>query len=78
MKLFKSITAIAVAGALLVGSSLSASACMGVYVGKNVSETGAAYIGRSEDIGDRYNKIFTVHPAEKHQPGDLYTLRSSR
>ncbi len=73
MKLFKSITAIAVAGALLVGSSLSASACMGVYVGKNVSETGAAYIGRSEDIGDRYNKIFTVHPAEKHQPGDLYT-----
>lgn len=46
--------------------------CMGVYVGKEVSENGSSYIGRSEDIRVGHTKIFTVHPAEDHEPGAIF------
>ena len=73
LKWTKIIVALALSSAIALGSSISASACMGIYVGKDVSENGSSYIGRSEDIGKRYNKIFTVHPAEDHEPGEMFT-----
>lgn len=72
MRFKKLMSAVAIATALMVGGSVTASACTGLYVGKDVSTTGNAYVGRSEDIGKRYNKIFTVHPAEDHEPGSMY------
>lgn len=60
----KQIAALVLAGTMAMGSSMQAFACMGVYVGKEVSENGSSYIGRSEDIGAGHTKIFTVHPAE--------------
>ena len=54
------------------GKFYAAFACMGVYVGKEVSENGSSYIGRSEDIGAGHTKIFTVHPAEDHEPGAIF------
>ena len=47
----KKIAALVLAGTMAMGSSMQAFACMGVYVGKEVSENGSSYIGRSEDIG---------------------------
>lgn len=73
MKLKKVVTMIALVSSLVIASTSNVSACMGVYVGKNVSETGSTYIGRSEDIGKRYNKIFTVHPAQDHEEGKMFT-----
>ena len=72
MKLKKFLSAVAAATAVLMTASVTATACTGVYVGKDVSATGYAYVGRSEDIGKRYDKIFTVHPAEDHEPGSMY------
>ena len=69
----KKIVALMLAGAMVLGSSMQAFACMGVYVGKEVSENGSSYIGRSEDIGAKHTKIFTVHPAEDHEPGEMFT-----
>lgn len=69
----KKLVALMLAGAMVLGSSMQAFACMGVYVGKEVSENGSSYIGRSEDIGAKHTKIFTVHPAEDHAPGEMFT-----
>ena len=68
----KQIAALVLAGTIAMGSSMQAFACMGVYVGKEVSENGSSYIGRSEDIGAGHTKIFTVHPAEDHEPGAIF------
>lgn len=68
----KKLVALMLAGAMVLGSSMQAFACMGIYVGKEVSENGSSYIGRSEDIGKGHTKIFTVHPAEDHQPGEMF------
>ena len=68
----KKLVALMLAGAMVLGSSMQAFACMGVYVGKEVSENGSSYIGRSEDIGAGHTKIFTVHPAEDHEPGKIF------
>ena len=42
----KQIAALVLAGTMAMGSSMQAFACMGVYVGKEVSENGSSYIGR--------------------------------
>ena len=63
----KQIAALVLAGTMSMGSSMQAFACMGVYVGKEVSENGSSYIGRSEDIRVGHTKIFTVHLAEDHE-----------
>ena len=63
----KQIAALVLAGTMAMGSSMQAFACMGVYVGKEVSENGSSYIGRSEDIRVGHTKIFTVHLAEDHE-----------
>ena len=68
----KQIAALVLAGTMAMGSSMQAFACMGVYVGKEVSENGSSYIGRSEDIGAGHTKIFTVHPAEDQEQGAIF------
>ena len=68
----KQIAALVLAGTMAMGSSMQAFACMGVYVGKEVSENGSSYIGRSEDLGVGHTKIFTVQPAEDHEPGAIF------
>ncbi len=45
---------------MTLSSVTSAFACTGVYVGSGVTENGSSYMGRSEDIGDRYGKVFGV------------------
>lgn len=60
MKKFKKAIPLIMALLLVLGSFSSAFACTGVYVGSAVTENGSSYMGRSEDIGDRYGKVFGV------------------
>ena len=60
------------AGSLVVSSGVSASACCGLYVGSGQSANGSTYVGRSEDIGKLYDKVFEVRPAADHAEGEVY------
>lgn len=65
-------SSMALAVAITMASIPAAQACTGIYVGNQVSENGSAYIGRSEDIGDMYGKLFTVVPAKDWPEGAVY------
>jgi len=72
MSIKKKLTAIALTAALAVSLASPTAACCGVYVGSAVSENGSTYMGRSEDIGDMYGKIFGVAPSKEIAPGSVY------
>lgn len=60
MKKLHKLLTIFLAVIMVLGSFSSAFACTGVYVGSDVTENGSTFMGRSEDIGDRYGKVFSV------------------
>lgn len=60
MKKFKKFLPLMLALLLTVCSVTPAFACTGFYVGGDVTENGSSYMGRSEDIGDLYGKVFGV------------------
>lgn len=72
MKFVKKLMALGLSLAVAVGAAAPAMACTGVYVGSGVSENGSMYMGRSEDIGDMYGKIFGVAPAQEIPEGAIY------
>ena len=57
---------------LVLSQAASAFACTGVYVGNSVSENGSTYMGRSEDIGDLYTKIYGVAESKTIADGEIY------
>ena len=71
-KRLKQLGAALLAGSLVVSSGVSASACCGLYVGSGQSANGSTYVGRSEDIGKLYDKVFEVRPAADHAEGEMY------
>ena len=71
---FNILTKIASAtSAIIILAVSSASACTGVYVGKDVSADGSVMIARTEDIASANSKRFIVHPAADHAEGECYT-----
>ncbi len=72
-KASKIITALAATVVMTLGSAIGASACTGIYFGSELTQNGSTFMGRSEDIGNQYNKIFEVHPAADHEEGEMYT-----
>lgn len=72
MKATKKIVSLALVVALALSMATSSLACCGVYVGSGVSQNGSTYMGRSEDIGDMYGKIFGVAPSKEIAPGSVY------
>lgn len=62
----------AVLATMLAAGSVSAGACCGLYVGSEQSTNGSTYVGRSEDIGKLYDKVFEVRPAADHAQGAMY------
>lgn len=72
MKLVKKVLTAGLSLTLALSLAAPALACTGVYVGNEVSENGSTYMGRSEDIGDMYGKIFGVAPAQTLEPGAVY------
>lgn len=71
-KRFKQLGAALLAGSIVVSSGVSASACCGLYIGSGQSANGSTYVGRSEDIGKLYDKVFEVRPAADHAQGEMY------
>lgn len=72
MKLCKRLGAIVLSAVIAAGSSVSAAACCGLYVGSAYAENGSTYVGRSEDIGKLYDKVFEVREAADHAEGEMY------
>lgn len=68
----KKMTAAVMGLALLFSNVSSAYACTGIYVGSEVSESGSTFIGRSEDIGDLYGKVYATTPAKDWPEGAQY------
>lgn len=71
-KWHKRFGAVALAAVIAASTSISAGACCGVYVGSEQSANGSTYVGRSEDIGKLYDKVFEVRPAADHADGEMY------
>lgn len=69
MKKLTKILSVSLAATVLLGN-VSALACTGTYVGKDVSDQGTYLIARSEDQGKGdYNKMFMVQPRVESVPG---------
>ena len=68
----KKIAAMAMGLTLAVSNVTNALACTGIYVGSEVSESGSTFIGRSEDIGDLYGKVYASKPAQDWPKGAVY------
>lgn len=69
MKKLTKILSVSLAATVLLGN-VSALACTGTYVGKDVSDQGTYLIARSEDQGKGdYNKMFMVQPRVENVPG---------
>ncbi len=69
-KLFTIIVALTVALSLGIQT---ASACTLLYVGKALTDDGATIFGRSEDMSNDMNKLFSVAASGLHKEGELYT-----
>ncbi len=72
MKLNKKILTLLLALIIVLSSASGAFACTGIYVGGKLSQNGSTYVGRSEDIGDLYGKVFTAVPAKDCPEGSIY------
>ena len=53
-------------------SVTGASACASIYVGAALTEDGAAYVARSEDLGGSINKLFFCREAGAFKAGEVY------
>ena len=74
-KFGKRLSALLLSAAVAAGSVVSAGACCGLYIGSDETVTGSTYVGRSEDIGKLYDKVFEVIPAADHAAGAMYEDR---
>lgn len=68
----KKVAAAALGMVIAFTGAISASACTGIYVGGDVSESGSTYIGRSEDLKDMYGKVYEAVPAKDYEKGSMY------
>ena len=71
-KFGKRLSALLLSAAVAAGSVVSAGACCGLYIGSDETVTGSTYVGRSEDIGKLYDKVFEVIPEADHAAGAMY------
>ena len=46
--------------------------CTQFYMGRDTTENGSYIWGRSEDMTAMFAKLFAVHPAADHKPGEMY------
>ena len=71
-KFGKRLSALLLSAVVAAGSVTSAGACTGMYIGSEESANGSTFVGRSEDIGKLYDKVFEVHQAADHAENDMY------
>ena len=68
----KKLLACVMCGLFALAGTIDAKACTAIYVGKEASDNGSAYIARSEDLEKDHNKIFKVVPAKDYPAGATY------
>ncbi len=73
-KLTRTIVALVLVMGLVCAAGLSASACTGFYIGKDLTENGSTIWGRTEDVSANYSKLYVVRPAATHEPGEKYVF----
>lgn len=71
-KFAKALIALSLALTMAFATAANVAACTGFYLGKDTTENGSVIWGRTEDISAKYSKLYTVHPAETHEPGSMY------
>lgn len=71
-KSLKSVVSIVLALVFVISSPFAALACTSLYLGRDTTEHGTTIWGRNEDIWHLYSKLFTVVPAQSHEPGTYY------
>lgn len=59
----KKFVSLVLALCMLLSMATSAMACTGFVAGKGATADGSIIMGRTEDIGSAYNKVFNVNPA---------------
>lgn len=72
MKKMKKVLPMMITAGLILENTVTSFACTGIYVGNSVSANGSTYMGRSEDIGDLYGKIYGKTPAMDWPKGAVY------
>ncbi|MDR2586838.1 MAG: C69 family dipeptidase [Coriobacteriales bacterium] len=73
-RVFVAIVAFVFTFVLSFGNITQALACTAIYFGSETTANGSVIWGRSEDISQNYGKLYTVHPAETHAPGETVTF----
>ena len=69
MKKKYALQAVIALATLALFPSLSAEACTGFIVGKDLTEDGSVLYGRTEDLEPNHNKVFVVHEAKSNPEG---------
>lgn len=68
----KLVAALATATALLLSSTIGASACTAIFAGGDLTADSAPIVARSEDYVNSMNKLFIVNEAGKYQQGEKF------
>ena len=68
----KKIITMALALVMSIGFCAESLACTAVYVGKDVSSNGSAFVSRTEDIGSAHPKSFVTYEAMDHPEGSKF------
>ena len=71
-KLMKKLFCAVLALALVLSLMASASACTTLYVGSALTDDGATIFGRSEDMSNDMNKLYSVAESGFHKEGEVY------
>ena len=77
MKKKYALQAAIVLATLALFPSLSAEACTGFIVGKDLTTDGSALYGRTEDLEQNHNKVFLVHEAKTNPEGSVLEDQSN-
>ena len=73
----KKVFSLLLTGMLALSGTVSAFACTGTIIGKNVSEDGTRLIARTEDIGGGHTKRYVVQPAMQYTKEAVFVDRNT-
>ena len=68
---------IAPAGAFIEADDSTEGECTSVYFGKDTTDSGAYFYGRTEDYSYSWRKIMFVEPAATHEPGEMFVTNEA-
>lgn len=73
----KKVCSLLLTAVLAFSGTVSAFACTGTIVGKDISEDGTTLVARTEDIGGGHTKRYLVQPAMQYAQGAVFQDRNT-